>query len=201
MKISLIITTAIAIFIWNKTALAASTTRVNYCQTVEFDPGIFDRTTLNHASKHPDCRQRAIPLLFKKSGSSRKAQFFLTPLPSLVTYIEKPKDAKEDYIFNEREFTIALSKWLKAKKIDLSKYTYRHDVRSIQKPQGNVVSSTVSFLDDAMNVRFIIKDISFFKDDRYAASYSSNVIDIKDEQSIEITEAIEKLFLSMEINW
>jgi hypothetical protein len=99
--------------------------RIDYCHTIEFDMGSFNKRELKKASQRDDCRDRNIPLILSVGSRVLRASFSLTrSTPSLVTYVEYDQ-IKNDYVFNPYEFEQNLKEapFLKGK--GLEKYTYK----------------------------------------------------------------------------
>jgi hypothetical protein len=120
--------------------------------------------------------------------------------PSLVAYLSRDALTGK-YFFDEKEFDKARREWSFFRDKHLDAYTYEHEIKINRSMRGEVSYCLVRFLDSAGRPEFLMQEISFFKEDKFSATYSSPIIRVDDGKSLEFLRHVEKLFYSMEINW
>ena len=189
---------AVLFLVLLETSAAAS---INYCETIRFDIGKFDRSTLLKASRNSDCRQQKVPLIFNTGNRALTADIYLTPsTPSYAAYIGYDKES-DRYFFDKAEFDKERQNSELFKKIDFDNYSYAAVVKSRTRNTGTAVACEIKFFDRAGKYTYATEDISFFKIDRFSATYSSGLIKAENKKYFEMFGAIKELFFSMEIDW
>lgn len=176
--------------------------KIDYCATISFDMGNFDANILKDFSSRGDCRQRPIPLQLKTKEGLLKAKIDLR----LASYGGFPVPFKRGngtnpYIVDEKAAASSIKKWADDKKINLNEMTYKINFYSTEKPTGTALISRIDFFEKNGERGLVVADYYFFKRDAYAALYTSGFLNPKDKSARLMMREVEKLFLSMEIDW
>jgi hypothetical protein len=175
--------------------------KIDYCRTIKFDPGIFDRKTLEKASGRLDCRDRPVPLLLRGKSGNQSERFSLSlETPSLASYINRNRMTGE-YVFDKEEFEHSFRDSAVFKNRDFALYTYKPELKAEKTAGGEFFSCTIQFFDAAGRLKFTKRNFLFFKEEGISAMYLAGFVKAEDTKSLRILNAIEQLFLSMEIDW
>lgn len=191
--------TIVFIFIINPAFTYAN--EIDYCKTIEFSAGVFNKIKIQKSSEKDDCREKPVPIFY----NGIKDYFYLSkeayPTGG-ISYIAWD-DTKNKYSYDPKELNTTIDKIIK-ENTNLSYFKslkYHVNIETFPRKNGALVISDVIFLDKKNAPISLIKTLFFYSHGNYAATYCSGVVQYSDVKRIDYLIKVTDLFNTMEINW
>lgn len=175
--------------------------KIDYCKTIEFSAGVFNKIKIQKSSEKDDCREKPVPIFYNgfKDYFYLSKEAYPTGGISYITW----DDAKNKYGYDQKELNTTIDKVIKENTnfSYLKSLKYHVNIETFPRKNGALVISDVIFLDKKNAPISLIKTLFFYSQDNYAATYYSGVVQYSDVKRIDYLIKVTNLFNTMEINW
>ncbi|MES4613110.1 MAG: hypothetical protein ACTH8P_14575 [Ewingella sp.] len=175
--------------------------KIDYCKTIEFSAGVFNKMEIQKSSEKDGCREKPVPIFY----NGIKDYFYLSKEaypPGGISYITWD-GAKNKYGYDPKELNTTIDNIIKENTSlsYLNSLKYHVNIETSPRKNGALVISDVIFLDKKDAPISLIKTLFFYSQDNYAATYYSGPVQYSDAKRIDYLIKVTDLFNTMEINW